>query len=104
MSLGPLKKGSTHLDAKSPLRIRAHGLLKNDITKAKDNDIISIGQQVNNSLQPVLSLEASYNASKARQIRQNILRTFWLFLRRKEKSNETLDSFQKCIQQLYFLP
>jgi len=26
MSLGPLKKGSTHLDAKSPLRIKAHGL------------------------------------------------------------------------------
>jgi len=63
MSLGPLKKGSTHLDAKSPLKnkisyswIRAHGLLKHDITKAKDNDIISIGQQVNNSLQLVLSL------------------------------------------------
>jgi len=26
MSLGPLKKSSTHLDAKSPLRIKAHGL------------------------------------------------------------------------------
>jgi len=26
MSFGPLKKGSTHLDAKSPLRIKAHGL------------------------------------------------------------------------------
>jgi len=45
MSLGPLKKGSTHLDAKSPLRIRAHGLLKHDIIKAKDNDIIRLGNK-----------------------------------------------------------
>ena len=30
----------------SYLWIRAHGLLKHDITKAKDNDIISIGLQV----------------------------------------------------------
>jgi len=101
MSLGPLKKGSTHLDAKSSLRIRAHGLSKHDITKAKDNDIISIGQQVNRWFSPS---QASYSASKARQIIQNILRTFWLFLRRKEKSNETLDSYQKRVQQLYFLP
>jgi len=26
MSLGPLKEGSTHLEAKSPLRIKANGL------------------------------------------------------------------------------
>jgi len=65
MSLGLLKKGSTHLDAKSPLRIRAHGLLKHDITKAKDNDIISIEQQVNNSLQLVLSLASKLQCKQS---------------------------------------
>jgi len=72
MSLGPLKKGSTHLDAKSPLKnkifyswIRAYGLLKHDITKAKDNDIISIGQQVNNSLQLVLSLASKLQCKQS---------------------------------------
>jgi len=65
MSLGPLEKGSTHLDAKSPLRIRAHGLLKHDITKAKDSDIISIGQQVNSSLQLVLSLASKLQCKQS---------------------------------------
>jgi len=42
--------------------------------------------------------------AKLRQIRQNILRSFCLFLRRKVKSIETLDNYQKCAQQLYFHP
>ena len=72
MSLGLLKKGSTHLDAKIPLKnkisylwTRAHGLLKHDITKAKDNDIINIGQQVNNSLQLVLSLTSKLQCKQS---------------------------------------
>lgn len=60
--------------------IRSHGLLKHDITRAKGHDIIRSGLQVTQLITAgYLMRKQSNSAFKVRQIRKNILRTFWLF-------------------------
>ena len=60
--------------------IRAHDLLRHDITKPKDNDIISIGLQVKQlNTVGVFSRKPVTVQAKLGKIRQNNLRTFCLF-------------------------
>jgi len=60
---------------------------------------ITLGNKLTTHYSWVLSLA---NKLQCKQIRHNILRSSCLFIRRKVKSNETLDNYQKRVQQLYF--
>jgi len=60
--------------------IRAHGLLRHDITKEKDIDIISIGLQVKHLITTGVFIRKPVTVqAKLGKIRQNNLRTFCLF-------------------------